>query len=75
MKEYEHRQTAFWTPYALGLPAFICLVIGAFSPATRPALFVAVVLLLCSFLFWNLTITIQHVNPFEPTGGGVGGFT
>lgn len=71
MKEYEHRQTAFWTLYALGLPALIYLVIGAFSPATRPALFVAVVLLLCAFFFWNLTITIQHETLRASFGPGL----
>jgi hypothetical protein len=60
MKEYEHKQTAFWTFYALGLPALIYLVLGTFSSATRASLIVPLVLLLCPFLFWKLTITIDH---------------
>jgi len=60
MKEYEHTQKAFWTFYALGLPALIFLAVGAFSPAPRPALILLLVLLLCPFLFWKLTITIDN---------------
>lgn len=60
MKEYDHKQTAFWTFYALGLPALIYLALGTFSSATGAALIVPLVLLLCPFLFWKLTITIDH---------------
>jgi hypothetical protein len=60
MKEYEHTQKAFWTFYALGLPALIFLPVGAFSPVPRPALILLLVLLLCPFLFWKLTITIDN---------------
>lgn len=60
MTGYEHKQTACWTIYALGLPALILLPLGAFSPATRPAMFVPLVLLLCAFLFWKLTIKIDN---------------
>jgi len=58
--EYEHKQTAFWTFYALGLPALIYLTIGAFSSVTRVTLFTALVLLLLPFLFWKLTITVDR---------------
>lgn len=60
MTEYEHKQTAFWTFYALGLPALIYLTIGAFSSVTRVTLFTALVLLLLPFLFWKLTITVDR---------------
>jgi hypothetical protein len=60
MKEYEHTQKAFWTFYALGLPALILLALGAFSPAPPPALLLPLVLLLCPFLFWKLTITVDN---------------
>lgn len=60
MKEYEHRQTAFWTIYAFGLSALIALAIGAFSPTTRPPLLLPLVLLLSVFLFWKLTIKIDN---------------
>jgi hypothetical protein len=58
--KYEHRQTGFAIIYALGLPAFIPLAIGASSPAARPALFLTLVLLLSALLFWNLTIKIDN---------------
>jgi len=58
--EYEHKQTAFWTFYALGLPALIYLTIGAFSSVTRVTLFTPLVLLLLPFLFWKLTITVDR---------------
>jgi hypothetical protein len=60
MKEYEHRQTAFWVFFALGLPALIYLAIGTFSSAARVSLIVPLVLLLLPFLFWKLTITLDH---------------
>ena len=60
MTEYEHRQTGFWIIYAIGLPALILLAVGAFSSATRPALFLALVLLLSVLLFWKLTIKIDN---------------
>jgi hypothetical protein len=60
MTEYEHRQTGSWVICAIGLPALIFLVVGAFLSATRPALFLACVLLLCTFLFWKLTIKIVN---------------
>jgi hypothetical protein len=60
MKEYEHTQKAFWTFYALGLPAVIYLVIGTFSSTAPVVLIAPLVLLLCPFLFWKLTITIDR---------------
>jgi hypothetical protein len=60
MKEYEHRQTAFWVFFALGLPALIYLAIGTFSSAARVSLIVPLVLLLLPFFFWKLTITIDR---------------
>src|SRR5580765_1980730 len=61
MTEYEHRQTGFWIIYAIGLPALIILAVIVFSPATRPALFLPlVVLILSALLFWKLTIKIDN---------------
>jgi hypothetical protein len=60
MKEYEHTQKAFWTFFALGLPAVIYLAIASVSPIPSPGLIVPLVLLLCPFLFWKLTITIDR---------------
>jgi hypothetical protein len=58
--EYEHRQTGSWIIYSIGLPGLILLAIGAFSSATRPELFLALVLLLSVLLFWRLTIKIDN---------------
>jgi hypothetical protein len=58
--EYEHRQTGFWIIYLIGLPALISLAVGALSPATRPALCLALVLLLSALLFWKLTIKVDN---------------
>jgi hypothetical protein len=58
--EYEHRQTGFWIIYSIGLPALILLAVGAFSPATRPALFLASVLFLSALFFWKLTVKIDN---------------
>jgi len=70
--EYEHKQTAFWTFYALGLPALIYLTIGAFSSVTRVTLFTALVLLLLPFLFWKLTITVDRETLRAAFGIGLG---
>ena len=60
MTVYEHRQKALWTFYALGLPALIYLLIGAFSSAAQTTWIVGSVLLLCPFLFWSLTIKVDQ---------------
>ena len=71
MKEYEHTQTAYWTFYALGLPALIYLAVGLFSSATGMTLFTALVLLLCPFLFWKLTITVDNETLCASFGMGL----
>ena len=60
MTVYEHSQKAFWTFYALALPALIYLLIGAFSSAAQTSWIVASVLLLLPFFFWKLTIKIDQ---------------
>jgi hypothetical protein len=69
--EYEHRQTGFAIIYALGLPALIPLAVGAFSPAARPALLLALVLLLSVLLFWKLTIKVDNESLLASFGLGL----
>jgi len=68
---YEHRQKAFWTFLALGLPALIYLLIGAFSSAGQVMWITSAVLLLVPFLFWKLTIRIDQETLLASFGIGL----
>ena len=60
MTTYRHTQTGYALIYPLMGAAIIAATIAVFSPATRVALILSIVLLVVGLLFWSLTIKVDN---------------